>query len=420
MQSEKRNMERMAEVVLEADEQVLQHFLSNSPWDENEVMDHVASDADVLLGGTEDSAFYLDESAFKKQGKKSVGVARQWNGRLGKVDNCQVGVYAALGKGDRVCMTGARLYLPKEWTENKARCDKAKVPAHARHYQTKIDLALELVRHARQSGMRYHWVGMDSFYGRSGELLRTLDDEEETFMADVPCDQLIYLQDPSPYIPPQSRATGRRRTRYHSDAPATTVQQWASEQPEQAWQRKTLRSATKGKLRIEVLHRRIWLWDKSSAIGRCWHLIVRREIDSPETLKYSLCNAPTETSTLRLARMQAQRYWIERAFQDAKSHLGMAQYQARGWSAWHRHMALVMMAQLFMLEEREGLQESYPLLSCYDIQIILARTLPSQQRDEDEMIRQMDVRHRKRQAAIESAARAKRRVGNKTVGHAAV
>ena len=410
----------MAEVVPETDEQILQHFLSNSPWDENEVMDHVASDADALLGGTEDSALYLDESAFKKQGKKSVGVARQWNGRAGKIDNCQVGVFAAVGKGDRVCITDARLYLPEEWTESKARCDKAKVPAHARHYQTKIELALELVRHARQRGMRYSWVGMDSFYGRSGKLLRTLDDETETFMADVPCDQHIYLQNPAPYLPTQSTAGGRRRTRYYSDAQAITVQRWASEQPGQAWQRKTLRSATKGKLRIEVLHQRVWLWDKSSASGRCWHLIVRREVDSPETLKYSLSNAAAETSTLRLARMQAQRYWIERAFQDAKSHLGMAQYQARGWSAWHRHMALVMMAQLFMLEEREGLRESYPLLSCYDIQIILAKTLPSQQGDEDEMIRQMDVRHRKRQAAIESAARAQKRAGNRTLDHAAV
>lgn len=411
-------MERMAEVVPETDEQVLQHFLSNSPWDEHEVMDHVARDADILLGGTDNSALYLDESGFKKKGNKSVGVSRQWNGRQGKIENSQVGVFAALGKGDRVCLTDARLYLPEEWTEDGARCDKAKVPVHARQHQTKIDLALSMVRHARRRGLHYRWVGMDSFYGRSGELLRALEADGETFMADVPCNQHIYLQDPEPYLPAKAGTTGRKRSRYHSDAVAMTVAEWAREQPEPAWQRKTLRSTSKGKLRVELLHQRVWLWDKQSERARCWHLIVRREIDSPNEVKYSLSNAPVECSSLKLAKMQAQRYWIERSFQDAKSHLGMAQYQARGWPAWHRHMALVMMAQLFMLEEREALQESYPLLSCYDIQIILARTLPSQQNDEDEMIRQMDIRHRKRQAAIDSAARVQKRNQGRGENHA--
>ena len=121
MQSSKRNMERMAEVVIGSDEQVLQHFLSNSPWDEQAVMDQVAQDTNALLGGREGTALYIDETAIKKQGKHSVGVARQWNGRLGKVDNSQVGVFAALGRGDRVNLVDARLYLPQEWTQDKKR-----------------------------------------------------------------------------------------------------------------------------------------------------------------------------------------------------------------------------------------------------------------------------------------------------------
>ncbi|NOZ53156.1 MAG: transposase [Gammaproteobacteria bacterium] len=102
-------MERMAEVVAGRDEQVLQHFLSNAPWDEQAVMDQVAVETDALLGGSAGSALYIDESAIKKQGKHSVGVARQWNARLGKVDNSQVGVFAALGRGDRVNLIDARL-----------------------------------------------------------------------------------------------------------------------------------------------------------------------------------------------------------------------------------------------------------------------------------------------------------------------
>jgi SRSO17 transposase len=94
MQARRKNMERMAEVVIDSDEQALQHFLSNSPWDERGVLDQVAREADGLLGGTPDSALLIDESGITKKGRHSVGVSRQWNGRLGKVDNCQVGVFA--------------------------------------------------------------------------------------------------------------------------------------------------------------------------------------------------------------------------------------------------------------------------------------------------------------------------------------
>jgi SRSO17 transposase len=102
--------------------------------------------------------------------------------------------------------------------------------------------------------------------------------------------------------------------------------------------------------------------------------------------------------------MQAQRFWIERAFQDAKSHVGMALYQARQWQSWHRHMALVMMAMQFMLETRIDYCDLHPLLSCYDIQILIATTMPDRRRDADEVIRQLHERHRKRQASIDSAA----------------
>jgi len=128
MQAEKRNMERMAEAVPDSDENVLQNFLTHSSWGYRPVMDRVASDADALLGSEIGTGFYIDESGFQKKGEHSVGVARQWNGRLGKQDNCQVGVFGALGRGDRVSLIDARLYLPKEWTDDPGRCDRADVP----------------------------------------------------------------------------------------------------------------------------------------------------------------------------------------------------------------------------------------------------------------------------------------------------
>lgn len=404
MQAEKRNMERMAEAVPDSDEQVLQNFLTHSAWDYRGVMDQVAMNANHCVGSEFGAGLYVDESAFQKKGEKSVGVARQWNGRLGKQDNCQVGVFGALGRADRVSLIDARLYLPEEWTKDRHRCDEAGIPKSHRVHKTKIELALEIVLHARSSGVRFEWVGIDGGYGHSFALLQTLADQGEVFVADIHSDRHIYPDDPALYLPTQKDGRGRKRVIYQSDAHSIEVRKWVKRQPASAWRKKTLRDTTKGELVVEVLHRRVWLWDKKSPTARCWHLIVRREVNSPATIKYSLSNAAPNTSVTKLAKMQAQRFWIERAFQDAKSHVGMAQYQARQWQSWHRHMALVMMAMQFMLETRIDNCDLHPLLSCYDIQILIATTMPDRRRDADEVIRQLHERHRKRQASIDSAA----------------
>ena len=125
MQAQRRNMERMAEAVPQADAQALQHFLSQSEWDWNPVMAQVATQADALLGGTADSCLILDETTIPKKGTKSVGVVRQWCGALGKVDNCQLGVFACLSRGQDVTLVDARLYLPKEWIRSPKRCRRA-------------------------------------------------------------------------------------------------------------------------------------------------------------------------------------------------------------------------------------------------------------------------------------------------------
>jgi len=409
-QAEKRNMERMAEVVPEADDQVLQNFLTQSSWEASPVMDRVALQADQCLGGAEGTGLYIDESGFKKSGRHSVGVARQWNGRLGKVENSQVGVFGALGKGDRVALIDARLYLPQAWTEDAERCAQADVPKAYRTYRSKTAIALAIVQRARALGLRFEWVGMDGLYGNATHLLRALDAEGEQFLADVHKDQAIYLDDPQPFLPERKGAKGRKATRHQSHAQPLQVSQWVAQQPDSAWQKLTLRETCQGPLRVEVLHRRVWIWEAGSEKAYLWHLIVRREIQSPHEIKYSLSNAPANTRTLKLAQRQAQRYWIERAFQDGKSHVGMAGYQARKWQSWHRHMALVMMAGLFMLQQRVAQLESYPLLSCYDLQVLLAKTLPTKQIDFGVLLAQMEERHRRRLSAIESATKRKKKM----------
>jgi len=161
------------------------------------------------------------------------------------------------------------------------------------------------------------------------------------------------------------------------------------------------------------VHRRVWLWDGEEKQAHHWHLIVRREIDSPQTLKYTLSNAEAELPTHRLAQMQAQRFWVERAFQEAKSHCGMGDYQARKWSAWHHHMTLAAISLLFMLEERILQKDSYPLLSC---ETLLRTTLPRRDLDREEVIRQMEKRHHKRLAATEAEYRKQKLPMPETIG----
>ena len=404
-------MERMAEKVPGSDEQSLQHFISNSPWQGRAVIEQVARDADGHLGGDEDSALYIDESGAVKKGKESVGVHRQWLGQLGKVENCQMGVFAALGCRENVSLIDFRLYLPKVWTEDKKRCEEAGVAPEAMVFRRKHDLALEMVANARGQGIRFNWVGMDSLYGEDPAFLRSLAKMGEVFVADVHKDQRIYLEDPDPKVPLAQSRKGRKSKRLKAQKQAIRLDKWMAEQPQQSWQRLSLRDTTKGKLIVDILHKRVWLWDGKEPKAHKWHLIVRREVGSPKKVKYSLSNAPADTETERLAYMQGQRYWIERSFQDAKNQCGMTDYQVRGWRGWHHHMTMVMLAMLFILEERLLHEETDPLLSCADVANLLECFLPRRDITEEEVLRQMEIRHRKRQASIESAYRNQKRDG---------
>ena len=398
-----RNMERMAEVVPETNEQRLQNFLTESPWSHRAVMDDVARQANQLVGGRPDSGLLIDECSIKKSGKLSVGADRQWCGRLGKVDICQNAVFGVLSDGVRFVPIDTRLYLPKDWVTNPKRCRKAGVPDDAIVPLSKAQHALEIVRHARALGIGFGWTGLDGGYGKEPWLLRALDGQGEVFVADVHKDQVIYLDDPAPAVPVSVRKGGRQPQLLQAKCEGVRVDKWLATQPKEAWQMVTLRDTTRGKLKVEIICRRVWVWDRKEATGHCWHLIVRREIDSPDTIKFSLSNAPANTLPERLAFMQGQRYWVERSFQDAKGDCGMADYQVRKWAGWHHHIAMVMIAMLFMAEERAAQQADTPLLSGADIVKLLKHFLPKTGVTTDDVFEQMRMRHYKRQSVIDAA-----------------
>lgn len=400
-------MERMVEAVAESDWQPMQHFISNSPWEHRPIQDQIAKDADRLIGGSPDTGFFFDETSIPKKGKMSVGVARQWCGRLGKVENNQTAVFGALSMGPHVTLIDERLYLPKEWTDDKERCKEAGVPKDI-VFKTKSQLALEMIRSARAKRIRFAWVGVDGGYGKEPDFLSALDNSNEIFMADVHKDQTIYFEDPAPYLP-EKKSKGRPPKLIVASSVSMRVDKWAASRPEESWQRIAFRESTKGRLQADFLTLRVWTWNESEATGRLRHLIVRREIGAKEEIKYSLSNAPESTSIERLAFMQGQRFFVERAFQDAKSNVGLDHYQVRGWQAWHNHMTMVMLAMLYMLETRLTNKGSHPLLSCGDIEKLLSHFLPRKDITEQEVLHQMQTRHRQRQASIESAYAKQRR-----------
>jgi SRSO17 transposase len=398
-------MDRMAEVVPESKSRNLQQFMTHSKWDSRAVIDHVASDANNLIGDEQQACLLIDESGFAKQGKMSVGVARQWLGRFGKVDNGQVAVFGALTNGRFTVPVDVRLYLPKEWTNDPERCAKACIPKEEQKFRTKDELALEIVEHAVKNNLRYGWVGADAGYGKGPGFCKALDEMKQIFLVDIHSDFRVYLEDPSPYIPNKKTKHGRKNKRFHTDQKSIQVKDIVDRRILEEQPVLKLRKTSRGALKAHAFSQPVYVWDGKSAHADRWNLVATQTLCKNPDVKISVTNAPGTTELKTLAWMQRQRYWVERAFEDAKSECGMADYQVRKWNAWHHHMALVMMAMLFMLHERMLQVDSYPLLTCADIEALLYHFLPSRRMTREEVIRQMEYRHRKRQDAIDSHTR---------------
>lgn len=406
----KRNIERILEEVEvdgEGDEyQQVQQFLTDSPWDAPALMTTMAVQTSALYAHQptyqeQDVGYIIDESAHLKKGTQSVGVARQYAGVVGKVDNCQVGVYASLVWQRQTTLINTRLFLPECWTEDDARCEQAGIPEAKRGHQTKPQLALAMLKADLKAGVRFGWVGGDGLYGHGYELSYAVDDLGLTFLFDVHCDQPIYVEEPEIAVPEKPPGRGRPPTRPQTDARSTTVKAYQEGLREADWQKILVRDTDKGSLTLTCHIKEVWVWDGKEHQARRWTLVISRN-DAEKTIKYSLSNAEaTTTPPERFVYMQAQRYWVERSFQDAKSELGMSDYQVRKWHGWHHHMALVMLAMSFIVRERLLNQQEYPLLSCRDVRILIVALLSEDKPLIDKRLQQMSVRHKQRQTDIQ-------------------
>ena len=392
-----KNMFRMQERIPGARQENLQQFLSDSPWSYAGLWQWVGEQATKQLGGQARSMLLIDESAHGKKGDKSVGVARQHNGRLGKTDNCQVGVYSALALETRATLTGCRLYLPEVWVKDRPRCLAAGIPEAEIRFRTKIELAQELVIEAQANGLEFAWVGIDAGYGRDQGFLCWVADRDLGFVADVPKDLLVWEKPPAMNVrPDQLKASGARQVGALGEA-------WMAAGK---GQRITLREGENGPVKVKVWARRVWVWPAGQEQPRCWWLVVRE--DRQGEIKQTLCNAPAQTSLEELAILQGGRHFVERTFEDAKSHVGLGDYQVRKWLGWQHHMALVGLAMLFVLQERLLAEDEHPLLSVRDV-VELMNWYFQAHPNLDRLIEVMEQRHLRRSKLMKAAQkRAKR------------
>lgn len=398
-QSERANLLRMSEANA-VDHQAMQHMLTEGRVDWAGFGRPMAQEANALLGGPE-AVLLFDESAFANKGDASAGVARPWNGRLGKVDNGQVGVFAALCQGDLATLIDTRWYVPEAWANDGPRCEKAAIPEASRGYRRKTQLALAMLETAWQREVDFGFVGVDGGYGQEPAFLRAVDRLGGRFVADVHSDQRISVQDPAPRIPTGS-GRGKPPRPLKAQTAAVRVDQWAASQPADAWQRLTLRAGEKGLIQADYLHARVWVGDGHATAAHGWYLRVRRDVGAETVSHYGLSNAPADTSLPTLARVQAQRFFIEHSFREAKPECGLADYPVRRWDAWHHHMALVMLGTLLLLKQKKAGRPPWPMLSCSDLVTALAHRLPRRQMTSAELAEVITQRHRLRQKAKES------------------
>jgi SRSO17 transposase len=397
-------MERMVEHVSDSEYYSIQHFISESPWEARECFDSVSRDTSKIFDDQERVCLLIDESAHTKKGTKSVGVSRQYSGQLGKVENCQVAVYGALSAGEYYNLIDTRLYLPREWTDDPKRCRAAGVPAKEIKHRTKPELALEMLEYQKGLGTRFHWAVADGLYGHDAAFRKNTDALGILYMYDIHNNDGVYLECPEIFIPERTSNKGRTPVRLKASTRLHKVLDLARNLDESLWKEYHIRDTTKGVLKANIWVKEVYTWDGKCTSPRRELLVIRRTTNEKGVYEHkcSLSNAlENQYSWLELAQVQAQRYFVERSFQETKVQAGMSEYQVRGWLAWHHHMALVMMSMYFVLSEKIRFADQYPLLSAYDARQFIIHTYATKINSIDDVITQMENRHRQRKIAID-------------------
>ena len=395
------NMCSYAIEVPDCNNQSLQHFVSDSPWDHQPVIDHIQRDVIDAVGDENNGSLHVDECCFPKQGNDSVGVASQYCGRLGKVANCQVGVFLGYTKDSYRTLIDERLYLPEEWITDKARRRKCGVPWYVR-FKKKTELAWMMIHHAQKKNkMLFGWVGMDSLYGRDSWLRNKIDTHGMIYIADIPCNLGIWLERPKTGVPPRKEAVrGRNPTRDKviEGTDPIKVKDLKDQLERNKWHHVFIRDTERRELWADMVCLRVFPSEDNSLPGEeCW-LIIRKDLKGKE-IKYQLSNAPAGTSIDRLAQMSGSRYWIERTFEDGKGIAGLADYQVRSWTGWHHHMTMTLLAMLYLMSLTIDLGKNVEFLTVQDVKEIFEVIMPKRKVTSEELLQLILEKHKRRLSA---------------------
>ena len=318
----RKNCWQLAETLGAKDPQGFQRLLYEAQWDEDAVGGRLMALTSARIGHPQGIGI-VDESGFVKKGTKSVGVKRQYCGRVGKVENCQVGVFVGYVTPKGRALLDRALYLPRNWCDDHPRRAAAKIPETIL-FQTKPELARQLLAKAWQAGVAMQWVTGDTTYGNAASLRHFIHRQGRWYVLGV--------------------TASRRATQVGTSTPLK-VRQIAARLPETVWQRWATGYGEQGLAPDDWAAVRVTLAD--DVVAEQW-LLIRRSLSEPTAYKYFLSNAPPTTALVTLTEVALARHHIEQLLEEAKSHAGLADYEVRHWPSWQRHMTLALMAHTWL------------------------------------------------------------------------
>lgn len=339
----------------------VQQFVGESTWDDGSSLQQLWREVADDIGDSE-GVLILDGSDFPKQGRESVGVKRQYCGPLGKLANCQAGVFVAYASPYGYALLDRRLYLPEDWfTDADAERRSACGVPDAVSFTTKPMRSLEMVQAVVASAtLPCQWVAGDEAFGNNPALLDALSDLNLWYFMEVPLDTGVWQKRPATALPRWS-GRGRKPTRTHLLVDAAlplTVEQIAASLSASAWQRHTIKEGSQGPLSADFAFVRVVAVRDSLPGPEVW-LVLRRSLSDGE-VKTFLSNAPAEVAQSRLVRTSGMRWPIETCFEVGKQELGMGDYEVRSWRGWHHHMTLVLLAMGFLVRLQGRFKKTLP------------------------------------------------------------
>jgi SRSO17 transposase len=380
----------------------MQHFMSDSPWQDEPILQRHWQEVDQDLGA-EDGVLIVDSSGVPKQGDASAGVKRQWCGELGKVDNCQVGVYLGYASQAGYTLLDRRLYLPEDWftaayAERRAKCG---IPEDS-SFKTQPELALEMLGAVAQSGrLRFRWLTCDEAFGRNSDFLDQVS-SHVWYLAEVPSDTSAWLERPVTAVPAWS-GQGRKPVReqlVEGEPPSQTVTEIVAAIPPERWSRHTIKEGSKGPIVAEFVAIRV-INVRQGLPGQAIWLICRRDLFSGD-IKYYLSNAPPDTPLTDFVRASGMRWPIESCFEESKQDIGLGDYQLRSWLGWHHHMTLVILAHFFLVRVQQRMQPNVPHLTLPQAILLLKAVLPQPKFDVQTTVEIVNYYQRRHAAAQRS------------------